>query len=258
MPILTGIRIYPIKSFEGVSVAECRVLPSGALEYDRRLSLVDSEGSFVNGKRAPAIHRLRTSFDLKNQVARLSFEASSPTEFHLVHELDEMARWISQQLGLVVRLRENVEQGFPDDLDSPGPTVVGEATLREVASWFSHLTFDSVRRRFRANLEVSGVEPFWEDRLCARAGSQIPFRIGTVEFLGTNPCQRCVVPSRDPDSGEPIPGFSKTFAARREASIPAWAPLSRFDHFYRLAVNTKPATASHGWLRVGDELVTGD
>jgi uncharacterized protein YcbX len=80
------------------------------------------------------------------------------------------------------------------------------------------------------------------------------FRIGEAELLGTNPCARCVVPSRDPVSGAPIREFAKTFARRREQSLAAWAPRGRFDHFYRLAVNTRRADARPCVLRVGDEV----
>ncbi|MFM7034641.1 MAG: MOSC N-terminal beta barrel domain-containing protein [Planctomycetia bacterium] len=41
MPTLDRITIYPVKSLDGVDVEECRVLPSGALENDRRWRLVD-------------------------------------------------------------------------------------------------------------------------------------------------------------------------------------------------------------------------
>lgn len=64
MPRLARILIYPLKSFDAVSVDEARVLPSGALEHDRQFALVDSAGKFINGKRTPKILSLRTDFDL--------------------------------------------------------------------------------------------------------------------------------------------------------------------------------------------------
>jgi hypothetical protein len=42
------------------------------------------------------------------------------------------------------------------------------------------------------------------------------------------------------------------FARRRQDSLPAWAPADRFDHFYRLAVNTRRAEGRPAVLRVGD------
>ena len=64
-----------------------------------------------------------------------------------------------------------------------------------------------------------------------------------------------MVPSRDPVTGEAISGFSRTFAQRREENMPPWAAASRFDHFYRLAVNTRLADGQTGGvIRVGDEV----
>ncbi len=152
-----------------------------------------------------------------------------------------------------MRLVENCETGFPDDLDAPGPTIVSTATLVAVAEWFPGLTVDEARRRFRANLEIDGVEPFWEDRLYGRDGEPVRFRIGDVEFFGTNPCQRCVVPTRDSQTGDVLSDFQKQFATQRESTLPVWAERSRFNHFYRLAVNTR-VVSSDGMLSVGSEL----
>ncbi|MCA1685537.1 MAG: MOSC domain-containing protein, partial [Planctomycetia bacterium] len=51
-------------------------------------------------------------------------------------------------------------------------------------------------------------------------------------------------------------GFSKRFSGHREATLPPWATAARFDHFYRLAVNTRrPGPgAEPGVIRVGDEV----
>ena len=254
MAFLSAIRIFPIKSLDALSLDATRILPSGALEYDRRFCLVDSEGNWMNGKREPAILQLRSSFDVTNQLARFTSTTSS-AEFHMERERKEMLQWLSEYFGRPVQMRENTEQGFPDDLDSPGPTILSTATLAEVASWFPGFTLIDTQRRFRANLEVADVQSFWEDRLFSEHGG-IRFRIGDVEFLGTNPCQRCTVPSRSPDTAEVHPNFTKTFTDRRMKSLPHWSAASRFDHFYRLAVNTRLSNHGRGWIRVGDEVTT--
>jgi hypothetical protein len=64
-----------------------------------------------------------------------------------------------------------------------------------------------------------------------------------------------VVPPRDPFTGTGIPEFAKVFARKREEKLPRWAERSRFNHFYRLAVNTKvPEDQAGKVVRVGDEL----
>jgi uncharacterized protein YcbX len=248
---LDRITIYPIKSLNGVDVESVTVLPNGALENDRRFALVDADGRCVNGKRTPAIHRVRAEYDL----AHLSVRFNDTAEFSLRDEQHEIGQWLSTALGIACGLAENPAGGFPDDTDSPGPTLVSTATLECVAGWFADLTLDETRRRFRANLELAGVEPFWEDRLVGPAGTAIPFRVGSVSWLGTNPCQRCVVPSRDAASGEITPAFQKSFAVGRESNLPPWAPRDRFNYFYRLAVNTQLAPGqSSARLRVGESV----
>ncbi len=256
MPYLSGISIYPVKSLEPVSVRQCRVLRSGALEGDRAFGLFDAEDKFVNGKRNALIHRLRSSYDPLTNVLRLARAGHEMfAAFHVEQQRPALETWLSEFFSIPVRFKHNGEVGFPDDLDCPGPTIIGAATLGEVASWFPPLDTMQMRIRFRANLEISGSEPFWEERLYCTKGSLVRFRIGDVLMDGNNPCQRCVVPPRDPFTGENNPQFAKIFAQRREQTLPAWAEKSRFNHFYRLAINTKvPPSEGGKTLYVGDEV----
>lgn len=248
---LRYITIYPIKSLDGVAVDVASILPSGALENDRRFALVDAAGKYVNGKRAPAVHAIRAEYDL----VALTVRFNATREFSLVDDQPQISTYLSNALGIDCGLTENQSAGFPDDTDAPGPTLVSTATLDTVAQWFPGLTLDEARRRFRANLEIDGVEPFWEDRLVGPAGTMVPFQIGGIRWLGINPCQRCVVPTRDSHTAEPSAGFQKSFASHREAALPAWAPRDRFNHFYRLAVNTQLAPGQSATsLSVGEKL----
>ena len=252
MPQLARITIYPVKSLDGLSVTSARVLPSGAIEHDRRYAIVDADGWLVIGKRTPLVHSIRSVFDPEAHTLTLRAQGSNmPRSFELDRDRGSLDAHLSYLLGQVVSLVENPDSGFPDDTDAPGPTVLGTGTVEAVAGWFK-LEPDDVRARFRANLEIGGVDPFWEDRLYGAAGSVIRFRIGDVVLEGTNPCQRCVVPSRSQTTGEVLAGFQKHFAERRRASLPAWADASRFDHFYRLAVNTRLAPDAPGTIQVGD------
>ena len=52
------------------------------------------------------------------------------------------------------------------------------------------------------------------------------------------------------------PAFAKIFGKRRRKGLPPWAEKSRFDHFYRLTVNTRIPTSEAGKeLHAGDEVV---
>jgi hypothetical protein len=64
------------------------------------------------------------------------------------------------------------------------------------------------------------------------------------------------VPSRWSLTGEvgPVAAFAKRFAEQRQRNLPPWANSSRFDHYYRLAVNTCPSQTGESILQVGDEV----
>lgn len=253
MPRLARILIYPVKSFDAVAVEKARVLDSGALEHDRRFAVVDRTGKSVNGKRTPLIHQLRSAIDPVARRIRLSVRGDS-REFDLDVDRVPLEKWLTEFFGQPVRVIENPAAGFPDDTEASGPTLISTATLEEVAGWFPELDVAETRRRFRANLEIDDVEPFWEERLYSDAGTEVRFRIGNVELVGTNPCQRCVVPTRSSETGERYADFTSIFEARRYETLPYWATRSRFDHFYRLAVNTRPVAGKGGVIRLGDEV----
>lgn len=253
MSRLARIAIYPLKSLDPLLVDEAVVLPNGALKHDRQFALVDPSGRFINAKRTPAVHGL--VLELDPVVRMLSARRRTETEimrWDIDRQRDDLQRWLSDYFSLDVLLIEEPDGGFPDDTEATGPTIVSAATLQAVTEWFPGLTIDNVRRRFRANLEVEGVEPFWEDRLFRADSTPQPFRIGSAMFEGTNPCQRCVVPSRDPSTGEVWPEFARRFSELREQHLPLWAARERFNHFYRLTTNTRGVGSSGGLIRVGD------
>ena len=125
-----------------------------------------------------------------------------------------------------------------------------------MTEWFPEMSLENARRRFRSNLEIADVPPFWEDNLFGAAGELKPFQIGDVHFFGHNPCQRCVVPTRDPDRSESIPNFQKSFMELRRKHLPAWSNPDRFNHYYRFAINTSvPASETGKSLHLGDGIL---
>lgn len=256
MPFLQNIVIYPIKSLNGVAVSSATILKSGALQHDRQYAIFDEKDRLVNGKGNPKVHLLRTYYDASLKTVFLQVKGSEEIQgFAIDEESAGLEAWLSDYFGIWVKLRQNPVVGFPDDTDSPGPTIIGVETVESVASWFSNISGDEMRSRLRTNLEIADVPPFWEDQLFAQSDEIVRFQIGDVLFGGINPCQRCVVPTRDSSTGEVYPQFQKIFAAQRRENLPAWAPVSRFNHFFRLAVNTRiPESEAGKILQVGDEV----
>lgn len=265
MPHLARLCIYPLKSFSPCEVREVAVLPTGALENDRRFAFVDGQGKFWNGKRTAAIHAWQATFDLAAPAITLSATGRAPQTFHLVDDRAALGAWASAIAGEPLELIEDAAYGWPDDTEANGPTVISTATLEMVCSWFPELSLESARLRFRANLEIGDCEAFWEDRLYPAADPSaaetagVAFRVGAATYCGTNPCQRCVVPSRDPTTGEVLHAFAKRFGQFRAAALPDWAERSRFNHYYRLATNTRLARSNAGSrIAVGDAVEIGE
>jgi uncharacterized protein YcbX len=258
-PQLVRIQLFPIKSLDPIVVREARIGPSGRLELDRAWALHSVEGRWIRGKNAPAIHLIRAEFAPDLTAVTLSSEAPerpmSSVRLAFPADTEAASAWFSRYFQAPVRVFYAAD-GFPDHGHIPGPTIVSTASLEKVCEWFRGVSLDEARRRFRANLEITGVPAFWEDRLFdSDERACVRFRVGDVAFEGAAPCERCVVPSRDPRTGVSIDGFQKRFTELRQAHLPPWSPASRFDHFYYLAVNTRVHSAECGkLLRLGDAL----
>ena len=268
-PRLANICLHPIKSLDSLPVKEARIGPGGGLEFDRAWALYSADGEWVNGKRAAAIFLIRAAFAPDISSVTLSVPGDRrkiPTKtFAFPGDTGPASKWFSNFFEQPITVRHSPE-GFPDDAIANGPTIISTASLQAVCGLFPGMTIDDARLRFRTTLEIDGdrsavapaeVPAFWEDQLfSAEERGAVRFRIGEVNFEGSNPCARCPVPPRDPHTGVIIPGFQKIFSDYRRSHVPAWCPEARFDHYYRLATNTRVASSEAGKvLRVGDLLV---
>jgi uncharacterized protein YcbX len=268
-PRLANISLYPIKSLDPFPVKVARIGPGGGLEFDRAWALYSADGQWVNGKRSAAVHLIRAAFAPDVSSVTLSVPGDRrkiPTKtFAFPGDTAAASKWFSNFFEQPITVRHSPE-GFPDDTIANGPTIVSTTSLQVVCGLFPGMTIDDARLRFRTTLEIdsdrSAVAPaevpaFWEDQLFSQEErGAVRFRIGEVNFEGSNPCARCPVPPRDPHTGVIIPGFQKIFSDYRRSHVPTWCPEARFDHYYRLATNTRVASSEAGKiLRVGDLLV---
>ncbi len=132
---------------------------------------------------------------------------------------------LAQDLGREVQLRRDAsgQQDLGDSL-----LITTEATLRAVEA---ELGAPLDLRRFRTNVHVAldapaFAEEGWERRTLS---------IGETTLDLLHPCERCVIPTRDPDTQE------------------RWADLLRHltrEHSMRFGINARPRAAAT--LRVGD------
>ena len=128
-------------------------------------------------------------------------------------------------------------------------TIISQQTYSAVKEWFSHLDLLSIRRRFRANLEIDGVPAFWEDGLVVNGNKT--FMLGDLRFISTKLCDRCQVPTQDPDTGEVDRVFQARFMQQRAAMLPSGI------NPYTLSIKTRLMQEAGGELKIGARLEAG-
>ncbi len=244
------LRVYPVKALEGTDVEAARVRPGGTLAGDRAYALFDGDREVINGKRTGRVNDLSAAYDLESGRITVETRAGERREFDLDADRDRAMAWFGEFFDEDVHIAHDTETGYVDR-QRMGPSVISTATLETVASWFDGMTVESARRRLRANIEVGDVPAFWEDRF---VGEDAPaFVAGDVRIEGVTPCGRCIVPARDPDTGDPLPEFQERFVAKREETFPGWADPAAFDHYYTLMLIARVPEADRGeTIQVGD------
>lgn len=236
MLTLTKINIFPVKSLDGYS-PDSAVVEKQGLQYDRRWMITDLDGLFMtmrnNGRmallKAVVENDVLTIFEKENPQNCVKLPVSSQyTEGVLQNDKIEAEIWDDRVSSVLVNREANeflsdflnkkcqlvtmpatTERRVDDDYNTGNDIVsyadgfpyliIGEASInqlnakiadRNISEW-SHL---EGMRRFRTNFVFSGGEPFAEDNFTH-------FKIGEVDFIGVKPCARCVMTTRDPDTG---------------------------------------------------------
>jgi uncharacterized protein len=255
-PSISRITIYPVKSLDGIDLQKAMITDGGCILHDREFAMIDPDGNYVNGKSNPLVHSLRSSVDfITETITFRKNPESNRKEFHLIKEKSEIELYLSEYFGFQVDFKRNTNGRFLDVPDIAGVTILSTSTLRTISGWYGNLSTEETRKRFRATLEIEGVDAFWEDCLFSKVGRGVEFKIGEVTVIGMRPCARCVVPSRNTITGEVTKAFTKTFSKHRSDSLPAWSTLNDFGHYYFLSVNCLvPPTEIGKWIEVGDQV----
>lgn len=237
-PSVSNIRIYPIKSLDPLELKEA-VIGKSSLLHDREFAIINEERKFVSGKFTSKVNTLRSVYDIKNLTVTFNEEGNDNYQtFNLNEDKEILEEYLTEFFGYPVSLIQNKEGKFQDAPVIGGITLISEASLRSLTEHFPGITFDQMRNRFRANIEITNAEAYWEDNLFGKPGTVIEFRINDVTLFGINPRERCIVPTRDPFNGETYPKFTKEFVRVREKKLPGWSKLGGYGHYYYLTVDT--------------------
>ena len=257
---LSGIFVYPIKACAGIALERTDVVERG-LALDRRYMLVDRTGTFVTQREVPRLCLAKTAFERDSIV--VSRAGAAPLELpralsavagferHVYQVWDsfgnalrhpEGSRWFSEFLNDEVSLvympdserREvNPTRARPGDIvsfaDGYPLLLISEASLADLNA---RLDAPVEMRRFRPNLVISDCQPYAEDAFTT-------LQIGGVAFRAVKRCDRCVVTTVDPETGERGKEPLRTLSHYRKSDGKVWFGMNLIHD-------------GSGTLRVGD------
>lgn len=254
-PILSGIRIYPIKSLDPVVLDEAEI-GVHSLKYDRAFAMLGADGRYINGKRTGRVNQLKAEYDLPNGNIILSTRGHAEKHrFKLEEGNAELIEYLSDFFEMPVILVHRNRGELMDVPNRSSVTVVSRASIESLQNDLPNHSKEDLRLRFRPNIEISGVEAFWEEQLFRPSGEGIRFTIGNVEMVGMSPRARCNVPPRNPLTGETDKQFIKAMLASRAKSLPHDSFLPQYDNLYHFTVDTHlPEDQIGKVMKIGDSV----
>ncbi len=218
---LACLWIYPIKSTRLLALEQAEVESRG-LRHDRRWMLVDANGRFITQRKHGVLTQVVATID--GQELRVN--ASGMPELVLSAPPADGERitvqvwndsvsalaakggasdWFSKVLGMatqVVLMDESAKRAIDPAYALAGEQVsfadgfplllIGEGSLNDLNTRISQPVD---MRHFRPNLVIAGSDPYAED-------TWRRIRIGEIEFELVKKCSRCVLTTRNPDTGE--------------------------------------------------------
>lgn len=218
---VTALNIYPVKSLAGISLQQSE-LDNMGLKFDRRWMVVSKDGRFVTQRTKPHMALIKTSLqqgqlilskegmdEHKVPTTTDSSEAMAVTIWRDTLQVqrvgDATDSWLSKALGVdchLVYIGDDVVRQcnleFANDGDRTGfadgypMLLVSEESLADLNA---RLDQPVDMRRFRPNIVITGCEAYTEDSLMSFSIADIPMR-------GVKLCDRCPLPTVDPDKGE--------------------------------------------------------
>lgn len=261
MITVSQLHIYPLKSAQSIPVTNAGFDAEGMLN-DRRLMAVDEKGIFITARSTPELLHLSCQIDSNGwklshpaqdsscTIPSIEFQAT-PTqltgqvwrdEINAIDAGDEAAVWLSEILGQTARIalwkpnarrsgKYNLETSFADEAPI---LIASEASMKQGCNW-GGIPYDT--RRFRPNIVIDGIEAFAEE-------SWKEIQIGDVKFEVLDICVRCILTTRDPDTGIAHPEKQPMKALMEMHSNDAGQPLMGIN--VRLASEVETAIVSIG------------
>lgn len=233
---VTGLFIYPVKGFRGISLSSAKCTPEG-LEHDRLWMVVDDSGNFLTQREYEIMTQFHTA--LLPEGIKITFQNSSITipysynggvsekflvwndECYGFYAEDHINEWLTGCLGVNAKLvsmdkskKRKADSRYAKNDESVSFAdgfpylILGEASLEFLNSKLENpISID----RFRANIVFSGgsanEEDYWKE-----------FSVGSAEFLGAKPCARCNVITINQQTGAKTTEPLRTLSSYRKES----------------------------------------
>ena len=209
--VVAGLAITAIKGTRLRDVDRIELGPDGVRE-NRRFYLIDSRNRMINGKIVGELQTVVADYSDEARTLRLEFPDgrtvedevrlggpvttrffSQASDGRLVEGPWEAA--LSDHFGVSLRLVEAGDRGTAVDRGGYGAaSLISRASLARLAKAGNRDTIDP--RRFRMLIEIDGIGAHEEDQW---VGRKVRIGMATVTFNGH--VGRCLITSRDPDTG---------------------------------------------------------
>ncbi|HSC04344.1 MAG TPA: MOSC N-terminal beta barrel domain-containing protein [Solirubrobacteraceae bacterium] len=261
MASVVGLAFTPVKATRLHAVDRLELGPDGLLE-NRRFYVIDDRDRMINSKIVGELQTVIADYSHADRTLRLRLPDGRVLdgEVRLGDEVDTRffstqrtgrlveGPWseaLSEVAGRPLRLVEPSSPGGGVDRGSGGAvSLISRASLARLAEIGGVESLDS--RRFRMLIEIEGVDAHAEDRWVDNGS----VRIGDAVVAFTGHVGRCLITSRDPESGVvDLPTLDLLDSYRGGGAIESTEPLP-FGVWGRVV---KPGT-----VRVGDEVAPLD
>jgi uncharacterized protein len=224
-PHVSRLRVYPVKSCRGYDV-ERATLDDLGMVGDRRYQVVDPTGKPFTQRSHPIMAQVSTQLDSAGlrisapTVGELNLPLTPPLDPRAIVTTEvwsttglqadanhpEADAFFSTLLGTPARLvhagdhfdrpvknHPDARVGFADGFPL---LVIGDASLQDLNDRLAEQGEEPVAmERFRPNLVITDCAPFDEDRWQR-------IRINQAVFASAGPCERCVMTTLHPTTGE--------------------------------------------------------
>lgn len=252
---VSGLATTAVKGMRVGAVEQIELGPLGA-RGNRTFYVVDERGRMVNGKQLGALQTIVPDYDPAAETLALTFpdgtRAAGSVDYggtvatRFFSEPRDARRlrgpWSEALSAFVGRPLRLVASEAAVDRGRAGSTsIISRSSLRRLAEVAQRDAVDA--RRFRMLIEIDGVDAHEEDRW---VGHRV--RIGAATLAMRGHVGRCLVTSRDPESGQvDLPTLDLLGTYRRELQSTEPLPFGVYGEVVRC-----------GTVRLGDPVTLAD